>query len=287
MALLVVRSKPMLRLVGARSGESYRPGAWSRVFQNSSVVAMRQFSRWSSVPLQRRWIVDALAVGRTMHIAGGGGPMNVAPAAEARRRKQPAISWDAIWIKAVALAAKERPELQTAYMPYPWAHFYVHPYPVAAVAVERMWNGEPAVFMEPMSDPAALSLFEIDQRCKALATLPIASVGSFRRLIRITRLLWILRRAIWHIAAYWSGSLRSSYLGTYTTMKSPRRIQVHQNTPNIPFAFHWSTPDPKGDLTVEILFDHRVVDAAGAVRVMLAVERAMNGAVAQELAGAP
>ena len=250
-------------------------------------VVMRWFSRWSSVPLQRRWIVDVLTVGRTMYISGGGGPMNVTPAAEARRRKQPAISWDAIWIKAVALAAKQRPELQTAYMPYPWAHLYVHPHPVASVVVERMWDGEPAVFMEPMLNPAALSLVEIDQRCKGLASLQIEKVGSFRRQIRITRLPWIVRRTLWHIAAYWSGSLRSRYLGTYATMKAPRRIQVHQNTPNVPFVFHWSTPDPKGDLTVEILFDHRLVDAAGAVRVMLAVERAMNGAIAQELAAAP
>jgi hypothetical protein len=245
---------------------------------------MRLFSRWSPISLQRRWIVDILSIGRTMHIAGGGGPMNVTPAAEARRRKQPAISWDAIWIKAVALAAKERPELRTAYMPYPSAHLYVHPHPVACVAVERTWNGEPAVFVEPVPDPAALSLVEIDRRCKSLAAIPIENVGSFRRQMRIARLPWVVRRAVWHIATQWSGSLRSRYLGTYATMKSPRRIQVHQNTPAVPFTFHWSTPDPKGDLTVEILFDHRLVDAAGAVRVMLAVERAMNGAVAQELA---
>jgi hypothetical protein len=46
--------------------------------------------------------------------------------------------------------------LRTAYLPYPWPRLYVHPYAVAMIAVERVWNGARAVFADKIKNPAAL-----------------------------------------------------------------------------------------------------------------------------------
>ena len=61
-------------------------------------------------------------------VVGGASSIQVARVAEVRRPHQPLISWSALLIKAIALVAKEWPDLRRAYMPFPWAHLYEHPH---------------------------------------------------------------------------------------------------------------------------------------------------------------
>jgi hypothetical protein len=232
-------------------------------------------------------MTDLMIASRSLSAVGGSGTINVAAAAAARRLRAPRISWHAIWIKAVAMAAAEWPELRTGYLRYPWAHLYLHPHSVASVTVERRWNGAPALFVDPILDPAALSLAEIERRRRSLQESPIEKVGGFRRQLRISRLPWIVRRAVWHIGTQWSGWLRSRYLGTYTVTKSHRRIKALQVFLPISFVFYWTAPDRNGDVEVRIFFDHRIIDGSSAARIIAAIERAINEGIAAELAAAP
>ena len=244
---------------------------------------MRWLPRSSVIPLQRRWIIDILHFGQKTPLVGGSGNINAATVRAARRLRQPPISWDAIWVKAVAIAAIDKPLLRTTYLRYPWPRFYVHPYAVALVSIERNWNGSRALFSDQIKNPAALSLEEIEGRLRAMRELPIVSIGGFRRQIRIARMPWIVRRLLGHVVLLGSGRLRSQYFGTYSTMKALRRIEAQSVISPISFFIHWTPPLRKDELLTRLSFDHRLCEAREVAFAAGAIEDAMNGPIASEL----
>ena len=227
---------------------------------------------------------DIVHFGRRSHVVAGNWTVNVAAAAAARKLRHPAVGWGAIWVKAVALAARKWPELRSAYMPYPWPHLYLHPHAVATVVVEREWNGRPAVFFDQVQRPEDLSLAEIDIILKGLRKRPVEGVGGYRRLIRFSRLPWILRRPMWSFALLWSGRLRSRYFGTYSVHSFPvRGAQVMQSTTPISFSLIYGLPDCDGNVLVQLMMDHRIVDGLTSHRIVRAIEAALKEDIVAEL----
>jgi hypothetical protein len=240
--------------------------------------------RWSPVPLHRRWMSDIVHFGKQSHVVAGNWTVNVAAVAAARKLTQAPVGWSAIWVKAVALASRQWPELRSAYMPYPWPHLYRHPHAVATAVVERVWNGRPAVFFDQVQRPEALPLPEIDIILKGLRKRPVESVGGYRRLIRYSRLPWLVRRPVWSVALKWSGRLRSRYFGTYSVHSFPvRGAQVMQSTTPISFSLIYGLPDADGDVLVQLLMDHRIADGLTSHRIVRAIEAAMKGEIVAEL----
>ncbi len=240
--------------------------------------------RWSSVPLHRRWMGDIVHFGKRSHVVAGNWTVSVAAAAAARRRRRPSVGWGAIWVKAAALASRRWPELRSAYMPYPWPHLYCHPHAVATAVVERDWNGRPAVFFDQVQAPERLTLEEIDVILKGLRKRPVESVGGFRRLIRYSRLPWIVRRPVWIFALKWSGRLRSRYFGTFSVHSFPvRGVQVMQSTTPISFSLIYGLPDADGNVLVQLMMDHRILDGLTAHRIVRAIEAAMKEDIVAEL----
>jgi len=177
--------------------------------------------------------------------------------------------------------------LRTAYLPFPWPRLYLHPHPVATMVVERAWNGRPAVFFDQIKRPELLGLVEIDAILRGLKQRPVESVGGYRRLIRFSRLPSIVRRPVWSFALQWSGRLRSEYFGTYSVHSFPvRRAQVMQSTTPISFSLIYGLLNPGGDMLVQLLMDHRIVDGLTSHRIMLAIEAAMKEDIVAELTAA-
>ena len=230
---------------------------------------------------------DVVHFGKKSHVVAGSWTINVASVALARKTGRPPIGWGAIWVKAVALACQKWPELRTAYLPFPWPHMYRHPRPVATMVVEREWNGNNCVFYDQVKGPDSLSLREIDTILKGLRRRPVETVGGYRRLIRLSRLPWIVRRPLWSFALQWSGWLRSQYFGTYSVHSFPvRRAQVMQSTTPISFSLIYGLVNPDGDVLVQLLMDHRIVDGLTSHRIMLAIEAAMKEDIVAELTAA-
>ena len=120
--------------------------------------------------------------------------------------------------------------VRSAYLPFPWPRLYLHPRAVATLVVEREWNGRQAVFFDQIKRADLLSLAEIDSILRGLRRRLVEDVGGFRRLIRFSRMPWIVRRPLWSFALQWSGRLRSEYFGTYSVHSFPvRRAQVMQS----------------------------------------------------------
>jgi hypothetical protein len=245
---------------------------------------MSWLPRSSSVPLQRRWIADLVHFGMKSHGVGCKWIINVAPVAAARKSRNPPVSWVAIWVRTIALAAQKWPELRMCYLPYPWARMYLHPFSVATLVVERQWNGTPAVFLDTIKHPETLSLTEIEDNFRSLRKSPVEHVGAFRLLIRIARLPVLVRRLLWSIGFYWSGRLRTRYLGSFAVnfIRAPR-FSVAQTTTPISFSLWFGLVDPNEDMEVHIVWDHRLLDAMAADRLVRDLEAIMNDTVAAEL----
>jgi hypothetical protein len=230
---------------------------------------------------------DVVHFGKKSHVVGGNWTINIAQVAAARKMRRPPIAWGAIWVKAVALASRKWPELRTAYLPFPWPRLYLHPNAVATLAVERGWNGRPAVFFDQVKCPELLSLVEIDVILRGLKRRPVESVGGYRRLIRFSRLPWIVRRPLWSFALQWCGWLRSRYFGTYSVHSFPvRRAQVMQSTTPLSFSLIYGNVNPDGDVLIQLMMDHRIVDGLTSHRIMLAIEAAMKADIVGELSAA-
>jgi hypothetical protein len=230
---------------------------------------------------------DIVHFGRTSPVVAGNWTVNVAPAAAARKLTHPPAGWGAIWAKAIALAARKWPELRSAYMPYPWPHLYLHPHAVVTLVVEREWNGRPAVFFDQIRRPEDLSLTEIDIILKGLRKRPVESVGGYRRLIRFSRLPWIIRRPVWSFALKWSGRMRSCYFGTFSVHSFPvRGAQVMQSTTPISFSLIYGLPDADGNVLLQLMMDHRIVDGLTSHRIVRAIEAAMREDIVAELTAA-
>jgi hypothetical protein len=240
--------------------------------------------RSSAVPLHRRWIADILHLGRQAHTVGTDLIVNVGAAAAARTARQPPVSWVSIWGRAVGLVARNRPELRTAYLPFPWPRMYVHPSMAVTVVIERQWRGAPAVFAQPIPNVDARTVSEIDDVLVPLKSLPVESVGAFRHIIRVSRFPLPLRRMLWSIVHGWSGRLRSKYIGSVAINSLPRtRIRITQIASPCSFLIYFGQAAPNGDMPVQVFWDHRVMDAIEVDRLFREIEAALNGEVVAEL----
>jgi hypothetical protein len=193
-------------------------------------------------------------------------------------------SWCAIFTKAYALVAAARPELRRAYLPFPWPHLYEHPHSVASIAVERRWNHEDAVFFGHLRAPEKQPLLKLHAALHRLRHAPVESIGLYRRIVRLNRLPWPLRRLAWWTILYTSGYRRARQMGTFgvSAYSSLGCASLHPLSP-LTTTLNYGVLSRRGRLTVRIVYDHRVLDGATVGRALQDLERVLNEAILTEL----
>src|SRR5262245_18357072 len=225
---------------------------------------MFRLPRYVRLSLPRLWVRDVVRFGNIFPI-GMSTSIRFSAVMESRRKHQPLISCSAILIKAIALTSRKWPELRRSYIAFPWPHLYEHPHCVATVVVEREWRGSRAVFFDQIPAPESKSVREIDQLLDGTKELKVEVVGSFRRLIRITRFPLPLRRLIWLVALRGAGRLKSRYFGTFSinSLISRHGYTTQTATP-VTMSFEYGPVGPDGKMSVQVFMDHRVIDGGTA-----------------------
>lgn len=71
----------------------------------------------------------------------------------AKSISQKRIGWTSIFTKAMGLASIEFDELRQSWMPFPYAHLYQHPIPIASVAINRIVDTSDAVIFGMVQKP--------------------------------------------------------------------------------------------------------------------------------------
>src|SRR4051812_21030838 len=111
----------------------------------------------------RQFICDMMKAARGVPTIPVQRRMNLAPLAAARAALSSRPSWLAIFTRAYATVAAAVPELRRAYVQYPWPHLYEYPSSIASIAFERDYQGEKAVFVGRVKDPAEKSVGQINR----------------------------------------------------------------------------------------------------------------------------
>ncbi|MBA4063967.1 MAG: hypothetical protein C0501_09695 [Isosphaera sp.] len=230
-------------------------------------------------------------VGDLMHFAAGVPTvpvqrhMNVGAAAAARAALPKPLrpAWAALFTKAFALVARDVPVLRRAYVKLPTPHLYEYPVSVASVAVEREYDGEPAVFGARVTDPAGLPLADLDARLRHAMTAPVGEVKEFRRSLRVARLPRPVRRGLWWLALNLARS-RPNYFGTFgvSVYSGLGAESLHPLSP-LTYTLNYGVIGPDGGVAVRLVYDHRVADGAAVARALARVEETLAGPVTAEL----
>jgi len=234
--------------------------------------------------LPRRFICDLVYFGQKVPAARVKRRMHLGPVVAGRRAAAPRPSWCALFVKALAFVATARPELRRAYMPLPWPHLYEHPVPIVAVAVERQLDEEDAVFVAQLRSPEQKGLQELEVQLRRFKEEPVKRIGRFRRILRLSRLPWPLRRLLWWTALNVSGRWRARQMGTcgLSVVAGLGAAIPHLLSP-LTATLNYGVLDDDGALDVYLTFDHRVLDGATAARCLEDMERALKGELLAEL----
>jgi hypothetical protein len=118
-----------------------------------------------TVPLSlpRRLICDLLHFAQRIPSVPVQRLMNLHPLCDARKRAASRISWCALFLKGFGRMALEVPHFRRAYMSFPYARLYEHPYSIASVAFERRYRKEDAVFFGHFRSPETQTLTALDE----------------------------------------------------------------------------------------------------------------------------
>jgi hypothetical protein len=209
--------------------------------------------------------------------------VHLRPVIDARAALADRPTWTAIFVKAFALVSAEVPELRRAYLKLPWPHLDERDTSVASVIVERDLDGEKAVLVGRLKDPAALTLGELTARLRDFAEKPVAEVKDFTRALRLTRWPRPVRRLLMWLGLN-VGSQRARNFGTFavSVYSALGAESLHPLSP-LTCLLNYGVFTPDGDVDVRVVYDHRVMDGATVARALGRLEEVLTGPIADEL----
>jgi hypothetical protein len=234
--------------------------------------------------LPRRFVCDLIHFARNVPTVSIERCMTLGEVASARAAARPKPSWCTLFTKAYGFVSAAWPELRRAYLSFPRPHLYEHPVPVATVAVERDYRDEKGVFVAHVSEPQRRGLPELEAELQRAKEAPIESVGSFRRALLLSSLPKPVRRLVWWYGMNVSGRQRARVMGTFA-LSVVSNLGAGTLDPLSPLTttLHYGVIDAAGNVTVRLTFDHRVLDGSAVARVLEDLERALKGAILNEL----
>ena len=242
--------------------------------------------RGSSLPLSlpRRLVCDLVHFARRVPTVPVQRAMNVRRLAELRPHVTPRVGWAALFTKAYALVARDVPELRRAYVEYPWARLYQHPFSTVSLAVERDYRGEPGVFFAHIVRPDAVPLADLEAALRKFREAPVEEAFAF--LLWFYRLPRFVRRTLWWYLLNLRGDRKALYLGTFgvSVYSGLGAESLHPLSP-LTTTLNYGVIAADGSVTVRVVYDHRVLDGATVARALVRLEDVLNGPVADELAG--
>jgi hypothetical protein len=233
--------------------------------------------------LPRRYMADLSHTRLSVPLGTIKRTINIADLREARERAASAIPWTILFAKAYGLLATETPALRRAYVALPWPNLSEADGSVATIIVERIWQGEKALFPAKIKMHAERPLTDLADDLARATNDPVDSIRHFRVLLNLSRCPWPARRLLWWLA-HNIGPLRAAYFGTFgisvlghlgATITAP--VTPLTNTVSYgPFA-------PNGDVELFMTFDHRVMDGEIVAWTLAQMEATLNGPISAEL----
>jgi hypothetical protein len=202
----------------------------------------------------------------------------------ARRQQVDRSTWCAIFLRAMALTTQIHPPLRRVYVGGWRPHLFESTSNVAMVAIEREYAGEPVVFIGRIRNPEYRTIREIDAEIAHFKRDPISRVGLFKRTILLGRMPGFLRRFILRRHVECSGKARVYRSGTFgvSVYSALGAESLHPIAP-VTSLLNYGVIDPNGDVTVRLIYDHRVTDGSVIARGLSTLEEILNTVIVEEL----
>jgi hypothetical protein len=204
--------------------------------------------------------------------------------AAARAAAVPRPGWPALFTKALAFVAGAEPGLRQLCAPWPRLRVYEHPFPVAAVLLERPFDEDVSALWACVTDPGRLGLQQLNAKFAQIAEEPAERVGQVRRLRRRNRWPWPVRRVLGWGEALRGFPWRARWLGTFA-VASVGALGADLVDPHYPASavLTYGCIDDGGTVDLSFKFDVRVLTPWAAARALQEVERALNCEIVMEL----
>ena len=242
--------------------------------------------RKRALSLGRRILCDFLRLCNKGQTAGAERLMQLQDVVAARSAVVPRPSWCAIMTKAFALAARNHPEIRSAYFSFPWGHIGEYASQVATVFVDRRVGNENVMFLAPLVAPEQQSLQALDEHLRRYKNAPVESVRAFRNVLWLGRLPGVIRRFLGWLTLDALAGRRARHYGTFgvTTMSPYGAKTLH--VPCLWSALlHYGATTASGETPVGLAFDHRVMDGAVVGYTLLEMEQVLHHQIVDELRG--
>lgn len=232
----------------------------------------------------RRLVDDVIRMANTMPIAGLSADLDVSEISQLRRLTRPKITWNVIMMKAYAQVCRENPELQRAYVGFPWGHLHEHDEPVCMMTIAREHLGEERLFFARFSRPDQFRLPLLQAQYDHFRKSPIEEIKQFRHQILFAKAPGFVRRfAWWALFNVWP-TKRAIHMGTYGMSISGYNgaygsLHLGPNTTTLGVD-----PIPRhGVSRTTLTFDHRVMDGTPATRILLQLQDKLSTSIRDEL----
>jgi hypothetical protein len=239
-----------------------------------------------SYPLSpfRRLVTDLMNCRQQVPTATIDRRMDLAALVAGRQGCTPQPSWAAVFAKAFALVARAHPELRRCYLGFPWARLYEHPSSTAAINVERQLPNEAIVTQCLIRRPDNRSLTELDAIVRSFQDAPLERLRWYRRAVTMSKVPWPIRPLVWWGTLNVSGRRRCHNFGTFGLSSVAAQGAGLLHLIPVPTSIlHYGLFNEAGALDVRLTWDHRVLDGAVAARILVAVERTLQGDILAEL----
>lgn len=253
---------------------------------------------------QRRLVGDIVRLARRVPVFPVDRTMDLGEIDRLRSRAVPRIGWAAIFVKAYAIVARDRPALRSWYVPRrilaPWRgpSWATSPISVASIAMSRPRAADgrgaaeadlsldpDAIWWARIREPDARPLSELQEEIRRHATAPVADL--FARQIELTMLPGPLRRLVLRWNAHAPTRKRALRVGTFSVSTLAGEGCANRMHPTfLTTSLTWTPLDDRGASTVTLLADHRLLDGVPVARALAALERTLRGPIAAELAAA-
>lgn len=233
----------------------------------------------------RRFIGDLVHFAHRIPSAPVSRTIELGELIEPRARHSSRPSWACVFMKAYATVGAEHAPLRRSLLEFPWPRVYEHPWMNCALAIERAYQGEEAVFVGIFRAPEQQSLSQLQQAVDWYKNETLEKVGFYRMALRFSRVPRPIRRLLWWGTLNVSGYKRCKRFGTFglSSYGSLGAEQVHPISP-LTTTLTYGPIDPEtGRVVVKLIYDHRVLDGAYVARRLRDIEETLRGPILDEL----
>jgi hypothetical protein len=232
----------------------------------------------------RRFIIDLIHFAHQVPSVPVSRSIDVSPLFQARRDHPARPSWSLLFMKAYALVCAANPPLRRALLTFPWPRIYEHPQTLCALAMERSYDGEEGIFIGLFRAPEAQTITQLQDALDLYKNQPLDQVGFFRQALRVSRAPAPIRHFLWWSTLHVSGLKRAKRFGTFglSSYGALGAESLHPISP-LTTTLTYGPISSDGQVTVKLIYDHRVLDGAYVARRLGDIELTLNGPLLDEL----